>query len=82
MIHISPMERVFLLLAVCISIIGYAVERKIIKPWREKRRQRRLITARFAQFALESELRRQRIASAKNGRTARTNGLRETPPVA
>jgi hypothetical protein len=72
MIHISPMERVFLLLAVCISFIAYRVERKIIKPWRKKRQQRRLITARFTQFARESELRRQRMASAKNGRTART----------
>lgn len=74
---LSPdMTALRILLASCALIIGYILTRTVLKPWRERRRQRRLNIARFREFAREDEMRRARVASAKNGRTARSAGRR------
>jgi len=67
----NPIERVIVLLAVCISIIGYIVERKVIKPWRNRRREQRLARASSIRIARDVEISRRNRAAARNGRRVR-----------
>ena len=62
----------YVLLFVCGFIIGDIAMAIWILPWRKERHRRRLELKAYARFARETEMRRQQIASVRNGRTART----------
>jgi hypothetical protein len=61
-----------ILFAILISIAAHIIERKVIKPWRKRRREQRQARATSVRLARDVELNRQRIASLKNGRSIRT----------